>query len=125
MPKRTTEQILHITDLLSRNYAQFPFDYEHQAPGTALTALMEKCTSAGSERKDDLAILSQYFDAVVQLDCFTYRAVNKQADSDPIYWNSLLQTFDDFCNSTTAIYQTDTPFPTSDMIIAWCRRQNV
>jgi len=55
----------------------------------------------------------------VQLDCFTYRAVNKD-NGENIYWNPLEQPFDEFVGDETQIYQTESSYPPPDMIMAWC-----
>jgi hypothetical protein len=111
-----------ITRLIIKNYHKFPIDCESQLPVNTLKMLFDECNSNKSKWNDSLEKMNQFIDGITKLDCFTYRAVN-QVEDELVYWNSLQQHFDDFKKADTVIYQTDTPYPTADMIIAWCKRQ--
>jgi hypothetical protein len=122
MTHETSDFINNITNSIIENYNQFPLDLESQLPKSSLEELI---SHAGDEKSEWLTyeiILHQFINGVTKLDCFTYRAVN-QVGNELIYWNALQQPFDDFKKSDTVIYQTDAPYPTADMIIAWCNRQ--
>ena len=121
MTQETSVLINNITNSLIENYHQFPLDLESQLPKNSLEELIAR---AGDKKSEWLTFennLHKFINGVTKLDCFTYRAVN-QVDSELVYWNALLQPFDDFKLTGTVIYQTDAPYPTADMIIAWCNR---
>ena len=122
MSNETTVYMNNITNVLTENYHQFPLDLESQLPSVSLKELIDRCNDNTSDRDTSLENLHQFINGVTKLDCFTYRAVN-QVNGEPVYWNALNQTFDDFKNADTVIYQTDAPYPTTDMIIAWCNKQ--
>jgi hypothetical protein len=122
MTYETSVLINKIKNSLINNYEQFPLDFENQIPSSSLDALVNLATNKESEWLTSLGTLHQFINGVTKLDCFTYRAVNQVGD-ELVYWNALLQSFDDFKQTGTIIYQTDTPYPTADMIIAWCNRQ--
>ena len=122
MTHETSYFINNITNSIIENYHQFPLDLESQLPKSSLEELI---SHAGDEKSEWLTfeiILHQFINGVTKLDCFTYRAVNK-VNGELVYWNALLQPFDEFKQTGTVIYQTDAPYPTADMIIAWCKRQ--
>jgi hypothetical protein len=122
MTYETSVFINNITNSLIQNYHQFPLDLESQSPECSL----EKLTCHAGYREPEWLTtqetVHQFINGITKLDCFTYRAVNQVGDK-LVYWNALLQPFDDFKQDGTVIYQTDAPYPTSDMIIAWCKRQ--
>ena len=122
MTYETSILINNITNLLIQNYHQFPLDLESQSPECSL----EKLTCHAGDREPEWLIpqetLQQFINGITKLDCFTYRAVN-QVNGERVYWNALQQPFDSFKQTGTVIYQTDAPYPTADMIIAWCNRQ--
>jgi len=111
-----------ITRLIIINYHQFPIDSELQLPENTLKELTDRFNSKQSKWNTTQEKVHKFIEGVTKLDCFTYRAVN-QVDNELIYWNALQQPFDDFKQTGTVIYQTDAPYPTADMIIAWCNRQ--
>jgi hypothetical protein len=121
MTYETSLLINKITNSLINNYQQFPLDFENQIPSSNLDELINLADKE-SEWFTSLETLHQFINGVTKLDCFTYRAVNQVGD-ELVYWNALLQSFDEFKQIGTVIYQTDTPYPTADMIIAWCNRQ--
>ncbi len=114
--------IKNITNSLIKNYQQFPLDLESQLPESGLLELVDFADHKESEWLTSKETLHQFINGVTKLDCFTYRAVN-QVNDDLVYWNALQQSFDDFKQPDTVIYQTDAPYPTADMIISWCNRQ--
>jgi hypothetical protein len=122
MTYETSVFINIITNSIIKNYHQFPLDLESQLPESNLEELADLAGINESEWLTSQETLHQFINGVTKLDCFTYRAVN-QVDGELIYWNALLQPFDDFKQTGTVIYQTDLPYPTADMIIAWCNRQ--
>ncbi len=122
MTYETSVFIKNIKNSLIHNYHQFPLDLESQSPKCSL----EKLTCHAGDKESECLIhqetLNQFINGITKLDCFTYRAVNK-LNGELVYWNALQQPFDDFKQTGTEIYQTDAPYPTADMIIAWCKRQ--
>jgi hypothetical protein len=122
MTHETSDFINNITNSIIENYHQFPLDLESQLPKSNLEELISQAEDEKTEWLTFENIQHQFINGVTKLDCFTYRAVNK-VNGELIYWNALLQSFDDFKQTGTVIYQTDTPYPTVDMIIAWCNRQ--
>ena len=122
MTYETSVLINKITNSLINNYQQFPLDFENQIPSSSLDELLNLAADKESEWLTSLETLHQFINGVTKLDCFTYRAVNQDGDK-LVYWNALLQPFDDFIQDDTVIYQTDAPYPTADMILAWCNRQ--
>jgi hypothetical protein len=122
MTYETSVLIQNITNSLIENYHQFPLDLESQLPECSLEKLT--CHAGGREPEwlTPQETLHQFINGVTKMDCFTYRAVN-QVDDVLVYWNALQQPFDDFKKACTIIYQTDAPYPTADMIIAWCNRR--
>ena len=122
MPYETSVLINKITNSLINNYQHFPVDFENQIPSSSLDELVNLAADKESEWLTSLETLHQFINGVTKLDCFTYRAVNQDGDK-LVYWNALLQPFDDFIQDDTVIYQTDAPYPTADMILAWCNRQ--
>ena len=111
-----------ITRLIIKNYHQFPIDSELQLPVNTVKELINRFNSQQSKWITSQEKMHQFIEGVTKLDCFTYRAVN-QVNGELVYWNALQQPFDDFKKVGTVIYQTDAPYPTADMIIAWCKRQ--
>jgi hypothetical protein len=122
MTYETSISINNITNSLIKNYQQFPLDLESQLPESGLMELIDFADHKESEWLISKETLHQFINGVTKLDCFTYRAVN-QVNDDLVYWNALQQSFDDFKQPDTVIYQTDSPYPTPDMIIAWCNRR--
>ncbi len=122
MTNETTVYMNKITTVLTKNYNQFPLDLESQQPSICLEELIDRCNDKTSDPHTSQEALHQFINGVTKLDCFTYRAVNK-VNGEPVYWNALNQAFDDFKNADTVIYQADAPYPTVDMIIAWCNTQ--
>ena len=122
MNNEATVYMNNITTLLSKNYHQFPLDLESQQPENSLKELATHCLDISSIRDTSQESLHQFINGVTQLDCFTYRAVN-QVNGEPVYWNALQQPFDEFKQTDTVIYQADAPYPTTDMITAWCNKQ--
>ncbi|MBT3722827.1 MAG: hypothetical protein HOG41_05525 [Gammaproteobacteria bacterium] len=122
MTHETSVFINNITNSLIQNYDQFPLDLESQLPKSSLEEMINHAGDKESEWLTSENNLHQFINGVTKLDCFTYRAVN-QVDGKLVYWNALLQPFDDFKQTGTVIYQTDAPYPTADMIISWCNRQ--
>ena len=122
MTYETSLLIKIITNSLIKNYHQFPLDLESQLPECSLKKLTYHTGDKEPEWLTTKETLHQFINGVTKMDCFTYRAVN-QVDNELIYWNALHQPFDDFKQTGTVIYQTDAPYPTADMIIAWCKRQ--
>jgi hypothetical protein len=122
MTYETSVLINKIKNSLINNYQQFPLDFENQLPESSLDELVNLVADKESELHSSLETLHQFIIEVTNLDCFTYRAVNQVGD-ELVYWNALLQPFDVFKQDGTVIYQTDAPYPTADMIIAWCNRQ--
>ena len=119
----TTAFINKITNCLARNYNLFPLDMEFQRPKSSLKEVVIRCDNRNTDWNASQENLHQFIvDGVTKLDCFTYRAVN-QVNGESVYWNALKQPFDEFKTTDTVIYQTDAPYPTADMITAWCNRQ--
>ncbi len=106
-----------IINRLSQHYTAFPFDQPLQEPSLNLSKLPQ------SDYSDMLSDAEQRLITmhnISQLDCFTYRAVNKEDDGENVYWNPLEQPFNEFIEDDTQIYQTDSSYPPPDMIMAWC-----
>ena len=122
MTHETSDFINNITNSIIENYHQFPLDLESQLPKSSLEELISHSGDEKSEWLTYEIILHKFINGVTKLDCFTYRAVN-QVNGELVYWNALQQSFDDFKKNDTVIYQSDAPYPTADMIIAWCNRQ--
>lgn len=123
MMRETTAFMDKITTSLARNYNQFPLDMESQRPKNSLKEAFIRCYNKNQDWNASQENLHQFIvDGVTKLDCFTYRAVN-QVNGEPVYWNALQQPFDEFKTTDTVIYQADAPYPTADMITAWCNRQ--
>lgn len=122
MTYETSVLINKITNSLINNYQQFPLDFENQIPLSNLDELVNLAADKESDWNTSLETLHEFINGVTKLDCFTYRAVNQVGD-ELVYWNALLQPFGVFKQDGTVIYQTDAPYPTADMIIAWCNRQ--
>ena len=118
----TSVFINNITNSLIQNYHQFPLDLESQSPECSLEKMISHDADKESEWLMPQENLHQFIIGLSKMDCFTYRAVN-QVDGELVYWNALHQPFDDFKHAGTVIYQADAPYPTVDMIIAWCKRQ--
>lgn len=114
--------MINIANVLTENYHLFPLDLESQLPSISLKELIDRCNDNTSDRDTAQEIMYHFINGVTQLDCFTYRAVN-QVNGEPVYWNALKQTYDDFKQTDTVIYQADAPYPTTDMILAWCHKQ--
>jgi len=122
MSYETSLLIKNITNSLIENYHRFPLDLESQLPEYSLKKLAYHAGNIEPECLTTKETLHQFISGITKLDCFTYRAVN-QVNGELVYWNALHQPFDDFKQTGTVIYQTDAPYPTADMIIAWCKRQ--
>jgi len=120
LPRVVTHSV--ILGFYQRRFDLFPLDLESQLPESSLEELVELSADNESEWLTSVDTLYQFINGVTKLDCFTYRAFNK-VGGEFVYWNSLLQPFDAFKQTGTVIYQTDAPYPTADMIIAWCNLQ--
>ncbi len=110
-----------INTRLREHYAGFPFDDDLEEPTTQLT------TDIGALYDEELpneVAWAEYICAISKLDCFTYRAIARQPDGTALYWNSLEQSYKEFANNALVIvYQAHEPYPTTDMIKAWCNHQ--
>ena len=114
-----------IVAALSNNYRGFPLDSESEVPEMALAAWIAKSpgNNGQTRNKNPQSLLHAFIHTVSNLDCFTYRAVNTADNGEFEYWNALSQSFLEFKEAGTIIYQTDTQFPTPDMIKSWCNKQ--
>jgi hypothetical protein len=115
-----------ITRQLKEHYHQFPFDLESQQPEIRLDTLVEQQLVESIPFKISLStteLMRLFIKGVTELECFTYRAVNK-VNGELVYWNALSEPFVEFKQPDTVIYQTDAPYPTTDMITAWCHNRH-
>ncbi len=110
-----------INNMLKAHYEGFPFDLESEEPDVCIRELIDQINRLHQSSSRDMSneMKYRYIDGVAHLPCFTYRAARK-TDGQMEYWNALHQSFADFKDQNTIIYQADAPFPTTDMIKAWC-----
>ena len=113
-----------ISSLLRQAYHEFPFDLESEQPDIAIDSWIDEDRHdagwfSGSDRYDQ----NKFIDLISNLECYHYRAMKKDNRGEPIYFNPLCQSFGEFRNSSTVIFQTNTPYPTPDMVRIWCNNQ--
>ncbi len=114
-----------IVAALTNNYQGFPLDSESEIPEKALADWITNPPDNNGQTRERSpeSLLHTFIHTVSNLDCFTYRAVNTADNGEAEYWNALSQSFLEFKEAGTVIYQTDTQFPTPDMIKFWCNKQ--
>lgn len=103
-----------------KNYVGFPLDAESENPNFQLNQYNKDIQESSWFEAQKYS--NDFISTVSNLECFTYRAVNIENGAD-CYWNPLLESFSSFKNEHTVVYQSDTSYPTPDMIFTWCMRQ--
>jgi len=125
MSNRNFAYMKKVVAALTNNYQGFPLDSESEIPEKALANWITKPSGNNGQTRDKNpeSLLHTFIHTVSSLDSFTYRAVNTDDNGEFEYWNALSQSFLDFKQAGTVIYQTDTQYPTPDMIKSWCNKQ--
>ncbi len=125
MSNRNFAYMKKIVAALTNSYQGFPLDSESEVPEKALTDWIANPSGNNGQTRNKYpeSLLHTFIHTISNLDCFTYRAVNTADNGEFEYWNALSQSFLEFKEAGTVIYQTDTQFPTPDMIKSWCQKQ--
>jgi len=108
---------VHTVKTLENNFHGYPLD-EDQRPASAILNILKSL-----EPEDNVE--ERFLNRVHNLDCFTYRAyyLDKNNDNEAIYWNPLIETFENFSKNSPINYQTDMEYPATDIINQWIWKQ--